>query len=86
MWKEKKHKDKGKLIKISAKIEGHQHLLPWKEDDLLLFQGSATDPNGREWWLFLNTFGGGGMRLQKKKHQGWKQALKSDGYVVEVVG
>ncbi len=86
MWKEKKHKEKGKLIKISAKIEGQQQFLAWNKDDLWLFQGSATDPDGQEWWLLLNTFASFGMRFEKKKHQGWKQALKSDGYVVEVVG
>ena len=85
MWKEKNHKDKGKLIKFYAKIEGQQHFLHWKKDDLWLFQGSATDEKEQEWWLLLNTFTGYSTRFQKKKHQGWKQALKSDGYVVEVI-
>ena len=86
MWREKKHKDKGKLIKIYPKKEEQEQFLHWKKNDLWLFQGSAIDPDGREWWLLLNTFRRGGLRVEKKKHQGWKQAVESDAYVVEVLG
>ncbi len=87
MWKEKQHKDKGKLIKISTKHSGLNAHLPWKEDDLWLFMGSATDPNGQEWWLFHPTFitNNLGMRIDKQKNQGWKQALGKSGYSVVVI-
>ena len=85
MWKGKKHKDEGKLIKLWSKSV--QPFLPWKKEDLWSFDGSATDPHGQEWWLLLNLHRADcSFRVQKQKHQGWKQAIKSNGYVVEVIG
>ena len=85
MWREKKHKDKGKLIKLCSKSA--QPFMPWEKEDLWSFDGFAIDPDGQEWWLLLNTYRGNcSFRVPKRKHQGWKQAIKEFGYVVEVIG
>jgi len=78
------HKDKNKLLKFYH--QSAQPFLSWEKDDLWSFDGFAIDEWGHEWWLLFNTYRADcSMRVPKRKHQGWKQALAENGYEVEVL-